>query len=62
VHEGSAAIWHLVDLLAWLAQRGTYQFDAELIGLAQTLRQINLARDAGRVSARALKQWRALLD
>jgi predicted DNA-binding transcriptional regulator AlpA len=61
VHEGSTAIWHLTDLLAWLAQRGSYEVDAGLLELAGTLRQVNLARDADGVAPGALKAWRALL-
>jgi lambda repressor-like predicted transcriptional regulator len=45
VHEGSASIWHLADVLAWLHAKGTYQLEPGLAELAQVTRQINLARE-----------------
>ncbi|PHV27839.1 DNA-binding protein [Janthinobacterium sp. BJB426] len=45
VHEGSATIWHLADVLAWLHAKGTYQLERSLVELAQVTRQINLARE-----------------
>ena len=35
VHEGSATIWHLADVLSWLHARGNYQLERSLIELAQ---------------------------
>ena len=46
VHEGSASVWRLADLLAWLTQRG-YAPDAALVETAHAARQVNLAKDAG---------------
>jgi hypothetical protein len=31
VHEGSALIWHLAEVLDWLKMRGGYQFDAGMV-------------------------------
>ncbi|SDG86933.1 AlpA family phage regulatory protein [Janthinobacterium sp. YR213] len=45
VHEGSATIWHLADVLAWLQAKGTYQLERSLVDVAQAARQINLARE-----------------
>ena len=45
VHEGSATIWHLDDVLACLDAKGTYQLERSLVELAQVTRQINLARE-----------------
>ena len=45
VHEGSATIWHLADVLAWLHAKGTYRLERGLVELAQVTRQINLARE-----------------
>ena len=45
VHEGSATIWHLADVLAWLHAKGTYRLERSLVELAQVTRQINLARE-----------------
>lgn len=46
VHEGSATIWHLADVLAWLHAKGTYRLERSLIDVAQAARHINLAREA----------------
>ncbi|VWX60286.1 putative DNA-binding protein [Burkholderiales bacterium 8X] len=43
VHEGSTAVWHLADLLAWLQARGSYSLDPLLLELARTTLQVNLA-------------------
>jgi predicted DNA-binding transcriptional regulator AlpA len=61
VHEGSAAIWHLADLLAWLSERGSYEIDAGIDELAPLLRQLNLARESGGIAPGTLKSWRTLL-
>ena len=45
VHEGSATIWHLADVLTWLQSKGTYQLERGLIDVAQAARHINLARE-----------------
>ncbi|MET0962721.1 MAG: DNA-binding protein [Noviherbaspirillum sp.] len=49
VHEGSASVWRLADLLAWLSERG-YAPDAALVEVAGSTRQVNLARDAAQLS------------
>ena len=49
VHEGSASVWRLADLLAWLSERG-YAPDAALMDVANSTRQVNLAKDAVQLS------------
>ena len=44
VHEGSAAVWHLADVLAWLGTRGTYPSDPSVFEVAEIAMQVNLAR------------------
>lgn len=46
VHEGSAALWHLADVLAWLGTRGTYPLDPSVFEVAEIAMQVNLARQA----------------
>jgi predicted DNA-binding transcriptional regulator AlpA len=46
VHEGSAVVWHLADVLAWLKTRGTYNIASGLAEVAEMARQINLAKAA----------------
>ena len=45
VHEGSASVWRLADLLGWFAERG-HALDAALAETAGAARQVNLAKDA----------------
>lgn len=46
VHEGSATIWRLAQVLAWLNDKGNYELEHGLLELANTTMQVNLARDA----------------
>ena len=49
VHEGSASVWRLADLLAWFAERG-YTLEPALVETASAARQINLAKDVVQLS------------
>jgi len=59
VHEGAAAIWHLADVLAWFRAKGTYPLQDELIELAATTMQINLARQASKMIPRLQREVKA---
>lgn len=48
VHEGSASVWHLVDVLGWLAGRRGYTPDPILREVAAATLEANLARNARR--------------
>lgn len=53
VHEGRPTIWHLAKLLQWLQEQKNYAVDEDLLALARTTMQVNLAidlRDTDRVS------------
>ena len=43
VHEGHPSIWHLAEVLAWLRDDKRYVIDDDLIAMAKTTRQLNLA-------------------
>lgn len=45
VHEGSATVWHLADVMTWLQARGTYKVEASELEVAQTAMQVNLAKE-----------------
>jgi predicted DNA-binding transcriptional regulator AlpA len=45
VHEGSASVWHLAEIMAWLQARGAYEIDASALEIAQTTMQVNLAKE-----------------
>lgn len=48
VHEGSASLWHLIDILRWLDNRKTYSIDRTLMEIARVTLKTNLERDAKR--------------
>lgn len=50
VHAGSAAIWHLVDLLTWLQTKAGYATDRGVMDVAAATLQVNIARDVRRLS------------
>lgn len=45
VHEGSASVWHLAEVIKWLQARGTYKVDASMLDVAVTAMQVNLAKE-----------------
>jgi hypothetical protein len=57
VHEGRPTIWHLAKLLHWLRLQKNYPIDEDLVALARTTMQVNLAvdlQDADRASQREI--------
>ncbi|MDX1505622.1 MAG: DNA-binding protein [Spongiibacter sp.] len=46
VHEGSASIWHLAEVLDWLKARGCYQIDAGILEIAQVALEVNITKEA----------------
>lgn len=61
VHDGSASIWHLADVLAWLEARGTYSLARGLLDVARVALQVNVAKEGRRVSRAASKEFEPLL-
>lgn len=61
LHEGSASVWRLADLLAWSAERG-YKPDAVLVETADAARQVNLAKDAGQQNQPMQQAFRPLVS
>lgn len=49
VHEGSASIWHLADILSWMQTRGSQKVSSELAELAAAALQINVAKEQERL-------------
>ncbi|CAH2791095.1 MAG: Putative DNA-binding protein [uncultured Paraburkholderia sp.] len=45
VHEGSASVWHLSDVLDWLNARGGYDIGANISEVARSAKQVNLAKE-----------------
>ena len=61
VHEGSASVWHLAHVLQWLAERGDYSIEKQLLEIATTAMQINLAKAAQGLDLPMQKDIRALV-
>ncbi len=61
VHEGSATVWHLADLLEWLKTRVAYQVEPTTLAVAQATKQINLAKLALQIAPSTTQEVHALL-
>ena len=61
VHEGSASIWHLAEVLAWLEAKGGYQLERSMWEVSQVTLQVNLAKEARRVPADAVRRLSSLV-
>ncbi|MFM0593169.1 helix-turn-helix transcriptional regulator [Paraburkholderia dilworthii] len=61
VHEGSASVWHLSDILAWLTARGGYDIRANVFDVAKSAKQINLAKGARELEPRLNRQLECLV-
>ena len=61
VHEGSTAVWHLADLLAWLQAKGGYDVDRSTADVAAAALQINLAKAANQITRRVQREVRELV-
>lgn len=61
VHEGSASIWHLADVLTWLQARGSYSLTRSVLEVARVASQINVAKEGRRLPALALKKLETLV-
>ncbi|MFM0471684.1 helix-turn-helix transcriptional regulator [Paraburkholderia strydomiana] len=61
VHEGSASVWHLSDVLDWLNSRGGYDINAEVFDVARSAKQINLAREARGLEPRLNRRLECLV-
>ena len=46
VHEGSASIWHLAEVLNWLKVRGGYHIDTGTLEIAQVTLEVNVTKEA----------------
>jgi predicted DNA-binding transcriptional regulator AlpA len=45
VHEGSASIWHLAEVLDWLNMRGGYQIDPRILEAARVALEVNITKE-----------------
>ncbi|MBB5407865.1 MULTISPECIES: helix-turn-helix transcriptional regulator [unclassified Paraburkholderia] len=56
VHEGSASVWHLADVLEWLTARGGYEIEVGVADVAKLAKQINLTKEARQIEPRVSRQ------
>ncbi len=61
VHEGNPSVWHLSDLLVWLTNRGGYSIGSDLLDVAKSTKQVNLAKEAREIEPRINRQLHALV-
>jgi predicted DNA-binding transcriptional regulator AlpA len=61
VHEGSASVWHLSDVLDWLNARGGYDIKADVMAVAESAKQINLAKEVRALEPRFNRQLESLV-
>ncbi|KIH81733.1 putative DNA-binding protein [Pseudomonas batumici] len=59
VHEGSASVWHLAEVLVWLESRG-YDLEPLMIETAQAAQEINLTKASSKLSE-VNPEWLALV-
>lgn len=61
VHEGSASIWHLADVLAWLQAKGNYPLAEDVLDVAKVALEINVAKEGCRLPCLASKEIEGLV-
>ncbi|RSE86911.1 helix-turn-helix transcriptional regulator [Achromobacter denitrificans] len=61
VHEGSASIWHLADVLTWLQAKGSYSLAKDVLDVARVALQVNVAKEGQRLPRSASEKLRALV-
>ena len=61
VHEGSASIWHLAEVLGWLEEKGGYALERKMLETARAALEVNLAREVGRLPVAAARELRVLV-
>lgn len=60
VHEGSAVVWHLADILSWLDAKGTYDIEKSLLEVATATKQLNFAKESRQQSTAIPQEMWAL--
>ncbi len=61
VHEGSASIWHLADVLVWLQAKGSYSLARDVLEVARVALQVNLAKESRRLPRSTSEELEALV-
>ncbi|NYT57919.1 DNA-binding protein [Alcaligenaceae bacterium] len=61
VHEGSASIWHLADVLTWLQAKGSYSLAENVLDVAREALLVNLAKEGRRLPHSVSTELEALV-
>jgi predicted DNA-binding transcriptional regulator AlpA len=61
VHEGSASIWHLADVLAWLQAKGSYSLTEDMLEVASVALQVNVAKEGRRLARSGSEELKTLV-
>lgn len=61
VHEGSASIWHLADVLTWLQAKGSYSLAKDVLDVACVALQVNVAKEGRRLARSTSVELEALV-
>jgi hypothetical protein len=61
VHEGNPSVWHLWDVLAWLDTRGGYDIQSNVLEVAKSAKQVNLAKEARELEPQINRQLEDLV-
>lgn len=61
VHEGSASIWHLADVLGWLQNKGSYTLTQAMMDVAHMALQVNLAKENRRIPSGSSQELESLI-
>jgi predicted DNA-binding transcriptional regulator AlpA len=61
VHEGSASIWHLADVLGWLQNKGSYALTQAMMDVAHTALQVNLVKENCRIPLGSSRELESLI-
>jgi predicted DNA-binding transcriptional regulator AlpA len=62
VHEGSASIWHLADVLVWLQVKGSYTLAKDILDVARVALQVNVAKEGRRLSRSVFEKLEVLVE
>ncbi len=61
VHDGSASVWHLAEVMSWLQAKGTYKLEQQVLEVATTAMHINIVKESRPIAPHLIREVRALL-
>lgn len=60
-HEGSAAIWHLAEVLGWLEVKGGYALEPTMLETARATLEVNLTKEVQRLPVAGARELKLLI-